>query len=74
MNTRKRSIRLAAVAFGVFGFAAALTASAGRPNCDYCLAGYYQCRDNTPDAQPSCLDQLFQCQIDNRCEPSLPPD
>jgi hypothetical protein len=74
VNTRNRSIRLTTIAFGVFGFAAALTATAGIPDCRYCLAGYYQCRDNTPDAQPSCLDQLFQCQIDNRCDPSLPPD
>lgn len=74
MNTRNRSTRLAAIAFGVFGFAAALSATAGRPNCDYCLAGYYQCRDNTPDANPSCMDQLFNCQIDNRCEPTYPPD
>jgi hypothetical protein len=74
VNTRNRSIRLTAIAFGVFGFAAALTATAGIPDCRYCLEGYYQCRDNTPDAQPSCMDQLFQCQIDNRCDPSLPPD
>jgi len=70
----RRMFRLTAVALGVFGFSAALTASAGLPNCDYCLQGYYQCRDNTPGAQPSCMDQLFQCQIDNRCEPTFPPD
>ncbi|WP_206409666.1 hypothetical protein [Lysobacter enzymogenes] len=70
----RRMFRLTAVALGVFGFSAALTASAGLPNCDYCLQGYYQCRDNSPDAQPSCMDQLFQCEIDNRCEPSFPPD
>ncbi len=70
----RRMFRLTAVALGVFGFSAALTASAGLPNCDYCLQGYYQCRDNSPDAQPSCMDQLFQCEIENRCEPSFPPD
>lgn len=70
----RRMFRLTAVALGVFGFSAALTASAGLPNCDYCLQGYYICRDNTPDAQPSCMDQLFQCQIDNRCQPTFPPD
>lgn len=70
----RRTYRLTALALGAFGFATALTATAGFPDCEYCLQGYYYCRDNIPDANPSCLDQLFDCQIHNRCEPTYPPD
>lgn len=74
MNKGNRSIRLTAVAVGIFGFAASLTAFAAPWGCDHCLPGYYACRTNTPDAQPSCLEQFWQCEQDGGCPISLPPD
>ncbi|MGJ7904750.1 hypothetical protein [Lysobacter sp. 1R34A] len=56
MDTRNRSIRLRMLAFGVIGFAAALTAVAA-PQCDHCLTRHYACRtDNSGDTQP-CLEK-----------------
>ncbi|QWP75993.1 hypothetical protein J5226_20685 [Lysobacter sp. K5869] len=70
----RRTYRLTALALGAFGFSAALTATAGIPNCDHCVHDYYLCRENTPDANPSCVEQFFDCQVAGRCEPTLPPD
>ncbi len=73
MDTRNRSIRLSALAFGVFGFAAALTAYAA-PQCEHCLAGYYVCRSNSPgDTQP-CLEAMWDCETASGCAMSYPPD
>ncbi|MGN7916900.1 hypothetical protein [Lysobacter sp. ESA13C] len=73
MDTRNRSIRLSALAFGVFGFAAALTAYAA-PQCEHCLAGYYACRSNSPgDTQP-CLEAMWDCETASGCAMSYPPD
>lgn len=71
--TRNRSVRLAAIACGAFGFALALSASAGIAQCDHCLRDYWLCEENQPDAQPSCLQQYFDCQTANGCEATFPP-
>lgn len=73
MDTRNRSIRLSALAFGVFGFAAALTAYAA-PQCDHCLDGYRACRSNHPDDTQPCLEEMWACEIANGCAMSYPPD
>jgi hypothetical protein len=71
VNKGNRSIRLIAVAVGVFGFAASLTAFAGPWGCDHCLPAYYACQ-STPDPNPSCLEQFWQCQMDNGCIITMP--
>ncbi len=67
-----RTFRLTAVALGVFGLAATLTATAGIPDCEHCLQDYRYCIQ--VDDYASCVQQLYDCQIAGRCEPTLPPD
>ncbi|NNC24720.1 hypothetical protein HKX41_11315, partial [Salinisphaera sp. USBA-960] len=58
MNTRRIRPRLVALALAMFGFAAALTATAGVPRCDQCLDQYYACRNAGGDYD-GCLNEFW---------------
>ncbi|MFK3650055.1 hypothetical protein ACI2IY_16720 [Lysobacter enzymogenes] len=77
MNVRTRTarpgLRLGTLALAVFGFATALTASAGFPNCGQCLNDYYACRNAGGDFD-SCANPFWDCERANGCPLSFPPE
>ena len=73
MNTRRIRPRLVALALAMFGFAAALTATAGVPRCDQCLDQYYACRYAGGDYD-GCLNEFWDCERANGCPLSFPPE
>ena len=76
MNKGNGKTRLTALAFGVFGFAASLTAFAGPGDwgCEHCLPIYYDCVAANPDNRDGCLADFWNCQTSNGCMITLPPE
>ncbi|ALN86634.1 hypothetical protein IEQ11_15440 [Lysobacter capsici] len=74
MKTWTRTARLTAIAAGVFGFSASLTAFAAVDKCHQCYTDVLEwCEANTPDATPSCWLQYRACLTANRCQIVIEP-
>ncbi|MEI2454689.1 hypothetical protein [Lysobacter firmicutimachus] len=64
-----RTARLAALAAGVFGFAASVTAFAAIDRCEECRTNVLEpCQLYTPDARPSCFMQYRACLTAYGCQ------
>lgn len=66
MNMSYRSIRLTALAVGLFGFAASLAATAGEEDCERCRLLFQMCMTSTP-GDLACYEQLWDCERQAEC-------
>lgn len=72
MNMSHRSIRLTALAVGLFGFAASLAATAGEEDCERCRLLFQICMTSTP-GNLACYEQHWECEHQAEFPFCLPP-
>lgn len=72
MNMSYRSIRLTALAVGLFGFAASLAATAGEEDCARCRLLFQICMTSNP-GDLACYEQLWDCERQAEFPFCLPP-
>lgn len=72
MTTRFRSLRLTALAVGLFGFAASLAASAGEEDCARCRLLFQICMTTSP-GDFACYEQLWDCERAAECPIAAQP-